>query len=113
MGVYFGTDGIRGKFGEELNFDLAYSCGNALASNLKKTKILIGRDTRLSGSFLSLAFSCGAMQAGADIVDIGVCPTAGISFLTKNLGFDYGVVISASHNPEEFNSRKNVKRYAK
>ena len=106
MGVYFGTDGIRGKFREELDFELAYSCGNALASKFENIKILIGRDTRLSGSFISLAFSCGAMQAGADIVDIGVCPTAGISFLTKNLGFDYGVVISASHNPAEFNGIK-------
>ena len=56
--------------------------------------------------FLSLAFSCGAVQSGAKIVDVGVCPTAGISFLAKHLGFDYGVVISASHNPAKYNGIK-------
>ena len=106
MGVYFGTDGLRGVFNKELTFDLAYSCGNALAKEFDNIKILIGRDTRSTGSFLTLAFSCGAMQAGASVVDVGVCPTAGISYLTKKFGFDYGVVISASHNPSKFNGIK-------
>ena len=106
MKKYFGTDGIRGKFGNELGFDLAYKLGYIFANEFKNIKILIGRDTRFSGHFLSLAFSCGAMQCGAKIVDVGICPTAGISFLTKKLGFDYGVVISASHNPAEYNGIK-------
>ena len=106
MGVFFGTDGIRGKVIDELTFDLAYKCGNALATTCNKPKILIGGDTRTSRDFLTLAFSGGALSGGANIVDVGVCPTAGIAYLTKTLGFDYGVVISASHNPSEYNGIK-------
>lgn len=106
MGVFFGTDGIRGKVNSELTFDLAYKCGNALAITLDKPTILIGCDTRTSGSYLTLAFASGALSAGANVVDIGVCPTAGIAYLTKRLGFDYGVVVSASHNPAEYNGIK-------
>lgn len=106
MGVFFGTDGLRGKVNDDLSFDVVYKCGNALGSLYPRTKILIGRDTRLSGTLLSLAFSSGAMNAGIDVTDIGVCPTAGISYLTKLLGYDFGVVISASHNPAEFNGIK-------
>ena len=72
MGIFFGTDGIRGVVNEDLNFDIAYRCGNALASEGKKIKIIIGRDTRVSGSYLTLAFAVGAMNGGADVVDIGV-----------------------------------------
>ena len=70
MGVFFGTDGIRGVACEELTYDLAYKCGNALAMNNGKPKIIIGRDTRCSGSYLSTAFALGAMSAGADVIDI-------------------------------------------
>lgn len=106
MGIFFGTDGLRGKVNDELSVNVAYKCGNALAGKHQKAKILIGRDTRLSGSLFSIAFASGAVNAGASVIDVGVCPTAGISFLTKELGFDYGVVISASHNPAEFNGIK-------
>lgn len=106
MGVFFGTDGLRGKFNDDLSVNVAYNCGNALGSEIKKSKIVIGRDTRSSGSILSLAFATGAMNAGADVVDVGVCPTATISYLTTSLKFDYGVMISASHNPAEFNGIK-------
>lgn len=106
MGVFFGTDGLRGKVNDDLSFDIVYKCGNALGAESIGRKILIGRDTRLSGELLTLAFASGAMNAGASVVDVGVCPTAGISYLTKQLGFDYGVVISASHNPAEFNGIK-------
>ena len=106
MGLFFGTDGLRGKVNNDLSWQTAYKCGNALGSRYPKTKILIGRDTRGTGSFLTLAFASGAMNAGCDIVDVGVCPTAGVSYLTKNLGYDFGVVISASHNSAEFNGIK-------
>lgn len=106
MGVFFGTDGIRGKVNSELTFDLSYKCGNALATSRDKPSILIGRDTRTSGSFITLAFSSGALSAGANVIDCGVCPTAGIAYLTKKLGFDFGVVVSASHNPSEYNGIK-------
>ena len=106
MSIYFGTDGIRGKFNDDLSVNVAYNCGNALGSEGNNLKIIIGKDTRSSGDILSLAFASGAMNAGADVTNVGICPTAGISYLTKTKGFDYGVVISASHNPAEFNGIK-------
>ncbi len=104
MGLFFGTDGLRGKVNDDLSYDIAYKCGNSLGERYKK--ILIGRDTRHTGSFITQSFAVGAMNAGSDVTDIGICPTAGISYLTKLLGFDYGVVISASHNPAEYNGIK-------
>ncbi len=106
MGLFFGTDGLRGKVNDDLSQSIAYKCGNALGGRFGKSKILIGRDTRLSGSLITLSFASGVLNAGSSIVDVGVCPTAGISYLTKLLGFDFGVVISASHNPAEFNGIK-------
>ncbi|MBQ7885178.1 MAG: phosphoglucosamine mutase [Clostridia bacterium] len=106
MGVFFGTDGIRGVVNSELTFDLAYKCGNALGASKPNAKILIGRDTRSSGSYLTIAFAGGALSAGAEVVDIGICPTAGIAYLTKTQKADYGVVISASHNPPDYNGIK-------
>lgn len=106
MGLFFGTDGLRGKVNDDLSWQTAYKCGNALGSRYPKSKILIGRDTRGTGALLTLAFSSGAMNAGCDVVDVGVCPTAGVSYLTKALGYDFGVMISASHNAAEFNGIK-------
>ena len=60
MGVFFGTDGIRGKVNDDLSYDVAYKCGNAVASRYPNAKILIGRDTRKSGSMITLAFACVA-----------------------------------------------------
>lgn len=106
MSVFFGTDGIRGVVNNSLTFDLAYRCGNAVGNDKKSPQILLGGDSRTSRSYLASAFSGGAMSAGANIIDIGVCPTAGISYLTKLSHSDYGVVISASHNPSEYNGIK-------
>ena len=96
---YFGTDGIRGKANEFLSGELAYKCGNALAQLKKDALIVIGRDTRVSGEMLTLALSAGAMAGGADVYDVGVIPTAGVAYLVKRCKADFGVVISASHNP--------------
>ena len=106
MGIFFGTDAIRGNVNSELTFDLAYKCGNALGASAPKPTILIGQDTRISGSFLSIAFAGGAMNAGANVIDVGICPTAGIAYLTNKVGVDFGVVISASHNPAAYNGIK-------
>ncbi len=106
MAIFFGTDGIRGVVNDSLTFNLAYKCGNALASGENKPTIIIGGDTRTTGSFLTCAFSGGAMAAGADIIDIGVCPTAGIAYITKTYGAKFGAVVSASHNPAEYNGIK-------
>jgi len=106
MGIFFGTDGIRGVVNDSLTFDLAFKCGNAVATLKNKPTILIGGDTRPTGSFLTAAFAGGAMSAGANIIDIGVCPTPGIAYITKKIGADFGTVVSASHNPVEYNGIK-------
>lgn len=106
MGVFFGTDGLRGKTNDDLSVHIAYKCGNALASIQDSANILIGTDTRKSGELFALGFMSGAVNAGANVSFVGVCATAGVSFLTKTKGFDFGVVISASHNPAEYNGIK-------
>ena len=106
MGIFFGTDGIRGVVNKELTAELTYKCGNALGSSKTKPTIIIGGDTRSSRSFLSSSFASGAMSAGANVIDVGICPTAGIAYITQKINADYGVVISASHNPVEYNGLK-------
>ena len=113
MGVFFGTDGLRGTVNDDLSYDTAYKCGNALGMLYPNSRVIIGRDTRGSGSFITLAFATGAMNAGLNVIDVGICPTAGISYLTTLLGFDFGVVISASHNPAEYNGIKIFDRDGK
>ncbi len=106
MGTYFGTDGIRGVFGEELSPDLAMKCGNSLSRLCIRKKVIIGRDTRITGDLLALSFSSGLISGGINVIDVGVATTPCIAFLTKKLNCDFGVVISASHNPSEFNGIK-------
>ncbi len=106
MGLYFGTDGLRGKVNEDLTFDIAYKIGNALSTLKNKPKVIIGADTRISNTYLTLGVASGAMSGGAHVIDIGVCPTAGIAYITKQVKADYGVVISASHNSGEYNGIK-------
>ena len=104
--MYFGTDGIRGVANLDLTCPIAHSVGNALASCKKNCRVLIGMDTRVSGDMLLHAVATGVMQGGGDVLDVGVMPTAGIAYLTRYYKADYGVVISASHNPAEYNGIK-------
>lgn len=106
MGVFFGTDGIRGIVNEDLNFDIAKRVGNSLTSVRANPTIIIGEDTRVSGTYIMMGVAGGAMAGGARVIDIGVVPTAGIAFLTQQMGADFGIVISASHNPAEYNGIK-------
>ncbi len=106
MGLFFGTDGLRGKINEDLTFDIAYKIGNALSMLVNDPKIIIGSDTRISNTFLTLGVSAGAIAGGAHVIDIGVVPTAGIAYITKEVKADFGVVISASHNSGEYNGIK-------
>lgn len=106
MGIFFGTDGIRGIVNSDLSKEICFNCGNALTSLTPSAKILIGTDTRVSASLVGTSFAVGAISGGASVTNIGVCPTAGISYLTKLLGYSYGVAITASHNPPEFNGIK-------
>lgn len=106
MGIYFGTDGLRGIVNEDLSFDIAYKCGNAIASIAESPTVVVGRDTRVSGEYLTLGLAGGVMSGGGSVIDLGVIPTAGVAYLTRELHADFGVMISASHNPREYNGIK-------
>ena len=113
MGKLFGTDGVRGKANVDLTPMLAYELGLKGAHVLKeihgngsRAKIVVGRDTRLSGEMLEAALTAGICAAGVDVVSFGVIPTAAVAYLAKNMGAVAGVVISASHNPAYDNGIK-------
>lgn len=110
MRKYFGTDGVRGIANTELTCDLAYRLGRAggyvLAKGKEKVKVVVGKDTRVSGDMLESALISGLMSVGCDVITVGVIPTPGVAYLTKKYNADCGVVISASHNPVEYNGIK-------
>ncbi|WEK53761.1 MAG: phosphoglucosamine mutase [Candidatus Cohnella colombiensis] len=110
MGKYFGTDGVRGVANRGLTPELAYRIGRCggvvLAGRAERPKVLIGRDTRISGTMLESALVAGLLSIGADVVQLGVVSTPAVAYLTKTLGADAGVMISASHNPVEDNGIK-------
>ena len=110
MARLFGTDGVRGVANRELTGELAFKLGQAgaqvLTNVVHRPRILIGRDTRISGEMLLYALAAGICSAGAEAVDVGVIPTPGIAYLTRTHDADAGVVISASHNSFEFNGIK-------
>jgi len=111
---YFGTDGIRGKTGEypitpEFFIKLGYAAGIVLTkswNNKERPAVIIGKDTRISGYMLESALESGFSSAGVDVLLTGPIPTPAIAFLTKSLGAQFGVVISASHNSFEDNGIK-------
>jgi phosphoglucosamine mutase len=102
----FGTDGIRGVAGTELTADLALEIGRAAGSYLRGGPVLVGRDTRRSGSMLSSALQAGFHSAGIDTIDVGVMPSGGISYLTAKSAATMGAIVSASHNPADDNGIK-------
>jgi phosphoglucosamine mutase len=108
----FGTDGVRGVAGRSpMNAESAFALGRATAERLRETgagrpRIVLGVDTRWSAGMLRHAFTAGALSRGADVVFAGVMPTPGVSYLTRTLGADAGVVVSASHNPFDDNGIK-------
>ena len=110
MRKYFGTDGVRGVANTELNCELAYKLGRAggyvLAQGKDKVKVIVGKDTRVSGDMLEASLISGLMSVGCDVITVGVIPTPGVAYLTKKYEADCGVVISASHNPVEYNGIK-------
>jgi phosphoglucosamine mutase len=110
MGKLFGTDGVRGVFEKELTVELAYQLGQAgasvLAMNRHKPKFVIGMDTRISGTPLEKALTDGILSVGGDVFLVGILPTPAIAVITRKMNADAGIVISASHNPYEFNGIK-------
>ena len=105
MARLFGTDGVRGVANTQLTCDLAFKLGQAAAAFQGKT-ILIGKDTRLSGDMLESAVAAGIMSMGGTALLAGIIPTPAIALLVRDLHCDGGIVISASHNPPEYNGIK-------
>ncbi len=110
MNRLFGTDGVRGIANAELTPELAFNLGKAgayvLGKNIKNPKVVIGKDTRISGDMLEHAISAGIMAMGGDVIQVGILPTPAVACLVKAMKADAGVMISASHNPFEYNGIK-------
>lgn len=110
MGRLFGTDGVRGVANRELTPELAFKLGRAgaavLAQVRTRVRVVVGRDTRISGDMLEAALVAGICSVGGDVLKVGIVPTPAVAWLTKALGADAGVVISASHNPVADNGIK-------
>jgi phosphoglucosamine mutase len=110
MGKYFGTDGVRGVANKDLTPELAFKLGRmggyVLTKQTEKPRIVIGRDTRISGEMLESALVAGLLSIGAEVMRLGVISTPGVAYLTKALSADAGVMISASHNPVPDNGIK-------
>ncbi len=111
MGRLFGTDGIRGVANKDLSANLCLLVGRGLGKILtrnknKRTRVLIGTDTRKSCDMIASSITSGLLSSGVDVINAGVLPTPAIAYLTVKYGMDSGIVISASHNPYEFNGIK-------
>lgn len=102
----FGTDGVRGEAGTELTPELVMDIGRAAGGQLRHGPVIVGRDTRRSGSMLASALQAGFQSVGIDTVDVGILPSGGISILTSTSGATMGAVVSASHNPAPDNGVK-------
>ncbi len=111
MGRLFGTDGARGVANSELTCELAMQIGRAAAmvlidGKVKRPKVMIGMDTRISSNMLCSAITAGLCSVGADVMHLGVLPTPAVAYLVKKYNYDAAVMITASHNPCEYNGIK-------
>jgi phosphomannomutase/phosphomannomutase/phosphoglucomutase len=104
---------IRGRIPSELNEDLAYKIGQAFVAFLKPRRVCVGRDIRLSSDLLCTALIRGLTDSGAEVYDIGLCGTEGVYFGTFSGGFDGGIMVTASHNPPDYNGMKLVREQSK
>lgn len=104
---------IRGKVPEELNEEMAYRIGRAFVAIFQAKTVVVGHDVRLSGPALQAALVRGLTEAGCDVIDIGVCGTEQIYFATAHWQLDGGIMITASHNPQEYNGMKLVRKNAR
>ena len=114
MGRLFGTDGARGVANTDISCELAMNIGKAVAMVLTeldhhRPRVLIGMDTRVSKDMLEAAIACGLCSVGADVMTLGVVPTPAVAYLVRRYGYDAAVMISASHNPCEYNGIKIFK----
>lgn len=110
MGRLFGTDGVRGIANSELTAELAFKLGRAgayeLTEGAHRPVILVAKDTRISGDMLEASLTAGILSVGAQVIPVGVIPTPAVAYLIRKYKADAGVMISASHNPVEFNGIK-------
>src|SRR5690625_1507122 len=110
MRKYFGTDGVRGVANKDLTPELAYKLGRiggyVLTKERENPKVIIGRDTRISGHMLEGALLAGLLSIGAEVMRLGVISTPGVAYLTKANSAELGIMISASHNSVEDNGIK-------
>jgi len=106
----FGAYDVRGVYPESINDELAYRVGRVFPELFQAKKVAIGHDIRLSGPTISDALARGLTEAGCDVIDIGECGTEMIYFATGHLKLDGGIMITASHNPKEYNGMKFVKK---
>ena len=110
MGKYFGTDGVRGIANTELTPELAFKLGRAggyvLTRGIDSPKVVVGRDTRISGMMLESALVAGLLSIGVEVMRLGIISTPGVAYLTKAMGAEAGIMISASHNPVADNGIK-------
>lgn len=108
----FGTNGIRGVVNQDMNSTLALEMGQAWGTYLKKTiprpKCAIGTDARLSNQMLKSAITAGFLSTGCDVIDVGLVPTPTLQYTVKEKQFDAGIIITASHNPPQFNGIKGT-----
>lgn len=104
---------VRGRIPDELNPESAYAIGRAYAEWLRPRKVAVGRDIRLSSAELAEALIRGLTDSGVDVVDIGLCGTEGVYFATFSLGLDGGIMVTASHNPPDYNGMKFVREQSK
>ena len=109
----FGAYDIRGIYPETINEEIAYRIGRFFPELFVATKVVVGNDIRLSGPSLKAALAKGLTESGADVIDIGQCGTEMIYFATSHLQLDGGIMITASHNPKEYNGMKFVRQEAR
>ncbi len=104
---------LRGRIPDELNEDIAYRVGRGYAEFVAPARVVVGRDIRLSSAGLTDALCRGLTEAGVDVYDIGVCGTEGVYFATFDGGYDGGIMVTASHNPPDYNGMKFVREQSK
>ncbi len=103
----FGTSGIRGKIGSEVTCELALNVGKSLATYLgNEGKVVVGFDTRTTNEMLDQAICAGLLESGVDVVKIGMVPTPLVGYATEKLDGDAGIMLTASHNPSQYNGIK-------
>ena len=104
---------VRGRIPDEINEDLAYQIGQAYAAFVKPKRVCVGRDIRLTSEQLCRRLIAGLTDSGVDVYDIGLCGTEGVYFATSAEGFDGGIMVTASHNPPDYNGMKFVREQSR